>query len=177
MAELGARSDSRTLSFPGSSPGWLSWICHYHFLGFLLKTFPISGWFALKLEEERSLNFPVPDYAHPRAQGMGHVVENGRDPDSPLPQLTPKDGAVISMGTDIHFQVWDPVLSVLLVKDLTAATRMTEQNARTKTLMKKRLHEIQMEKLKTGEQLLVRTAPDSAAQSLPSLQTLGVEVK
>ncbi|XP_074773040.1 stomatin-like protein 1 isoform X4 [Athene noctua] len=104
-----------------SSQGWLSWICHgiITFLVFLLMvvTFPISGWFALK--------------------------------------LTSKDGAIISMGADVQFRVWDPVLSVMMVKDLIAATRMTAQNAMTKTLVKKSLREIQVEKLRIGEQLLL----------------------
>ncbi|XP_065544059.1 stomatin-like protein 1 isoform X4 [Lathamus discolor] len=59
------------------------------------------------------------------------------------------------MGADVQFRVWDPVLSVMMVKDLIAATRMTAQNAMTKTLMKKSLREIQMEKLRIGEQLLL----------------------
>ena len=63
------------------------------------------------------------------------------------------------MGADVQFRVWDPVLSVMMVKDLIAATRMMAQNAMTKTLVKKSLREIQVEKLRIGEQLLVRTAP------------------
>uniref|UniRef100_A0A8C0AQ97 Stomatin like 1 n=1 Tax=Buteo japonicus TaxID=224669 RepID=A0A8C0AQ97_9AVES len=70
-------------------------------------------------------------------------------------KLTSKDGAVISMGADVQFRVWDPVLSVMMVKDLIAATRMTAQNAMTKTLVKKSLREIQVEKLRIGEQLLL----------------------
>ncbi|KAG6923893.1 stomatin like 1 [Chelydra serpentina] len=87
-------------------------------LAFLLMviTFPISGWFVLK--------------------------------------LTSKDGAVISMGADIQFRVWDPMLSVMMVKDLNA-TRMTAQYAMTKTLLKKNLREIQTEKLWIGDQLLL----------------------
>uniref|UniRef100_A0A8B9QGJ1 Stomatin like 1 n=1 Tax=Apteryx owenii TaxID=8824 RepID=A0A8B9QGJ1_APTOW len=70
-------------------------------------------------------------------------------------KLTSKDGAIISMGADVQFRVWDPVLSVMMVKDLIATTRMTAQNAMTKTLLKKSLHEIQAEKLRIGEQLLL----------------------
>uniref|UniRef100_A0A8C6ZT06 Stomatin like 1 n=1 Tax=Nothoprocta perdicaria TaxID=30464 RepID=A0A8C6ZT06_NOTPE len=70
-------------------------------------------------------------------------------------KLTSKDGAVISMGADVQFRVWDPVLSVMMVKDLIATTRMTAQNAMTKTLLKKSLREIQTEKLRIGEQLLL----------------------
>uniref|UniRef100_A0A8C0JDI7 Stomatin like 1 n=1 Tax=Chelonoidis abingdonii TaxID=106734 RepID=A0A8C0JDI7_CHEAB len=73
----------------------------------------------------------------------------------PPRKLTSKDGAVISMGADIQFRVWDPVLSVMMVKDLNAAIRMMAQNAMTKTLLKKNLREIQTEKLWIGDQLLL----------------------
>ncbi|XP_029420935.1 stomatin-like protein 1 isoform X4 [Nannospalax galili] len=100
---------------------WSSCLCHglISFLGFLLLmiTFPISGWFALK--------------------------------------LTSKDGAVLSVGADVQFRIWDPVLSVMAVKDLNMATRMTAHNAMTKTLLRRPLREIQMEKLKIGDQLLL----------------------
>lgn len=69
-------------------------------------------------------------------------------------KLTSKDGAVLSVGADVQFRIWDPVLSVMTVKDLTA-TRMTAQNAMTKALLKRPLREIQMEKLKISDQLLV----------------------
>ncbi|CAM4526355.1 unnamed protein product [Lepidochelys kempii] len=62
---------------------------------------------------------------------------------------------MISMGADIQFRVWDPVLSVMMVKDLNAATRMMAQNAMNKTLLKKNLREIQTEKLRIGDQLLL----------------------
>lgn len=70
-------------------------------------------------------------------------------------QLTSKDGAVLSVGADVQFRIWDPVLSVMTVKDLNTATRMTAQNAMTKALLKRPLREIQMEKLKISDQLLV----------------------
>lgn len=89
-------------------------------------------------------------------QGLG-VGCSGADPD-PLSQLISRDGAVLSMGADVQFRVWDPALSVLVVKDLVAATRMTAQSAMAKALGKKSLREIQGEKLRIGEQLLVRMA-------------------
>lgn len=79
---------------------------------------------------------------------------SGADPD-PLSQLISRDGAVLSMGADVQFRVWDPALSVLVVKDLVAATRMTAQSAMAKALGKKSLREIQGEKLRIGEQLLL----------------------
>lgn len=62
---------------------------------------------------------------------------------------------MLSVGADVQFRIWDPVLSVMTVKDLNAATRMTAQNAMTKALLKRPLREIQMEKLKISDQLLV----------------------
>lgn len=62
---------------------------------------------------------------------------------------------MLSVGADVQFRIWDPVLSVMTVKDLNTATRMTAQNAMTKALLKRPLREIQMEKLKISDQLLV----------------------
>ncbi|KAM6308850.1 stomatin-like protein 1 [Aegotheles albertisi] len=154
-----------------SSQGWLSWICHgiITSLVFLLMvvTFPISGWFALKIVPtyERMIIFRLGRLQAPQGPGVvlllpfidhwQRVDLRTRAFNVPPCKLTSKDGAVISMGADVQFRVWDPVLSVMMVKDLIAATRMTAQNAMTKTLMKKSLREIQMEKLRIGEQLLL----------------------
>ncbi|KAG3262249.1 stomatin-like protein 1 isoform X1 [Ictidomys tridecemlineatus] len=70
-------------------------------------------------------------------------------------KLASKDGAVLSVGADVQFRIWDPVLSVMTVKDLNTATRMTAQNAMTKALLRRPLREIQMEKLKISDQLLL----------------------
>ncbi|XP_069722476.1 stomatin-like protein 1 isoform X1 [Phaenicophaeus curvirostris] len=154
-----------------SSQSWLSWICHgiITFLVFLLMvvTFPISGWFALKIVPtyERMIIFRLGRIRAPQGPGVvlllpfiddwQRVDLRTRAFNVPPCKLTSKDGAIFSMGADVQFRVWDPVLSVMMVKDLIAATRMTAQNAMTKTLMKKSLREIQVEKLRIGEQLLL----------------------
>ncbi|KAM9640065.1 stomatin-like protein 1 isoform 2-T2 [Morphnus guianensis] len=154
-----------------SSQDWLSWICHgiITSLVFLLMvvTFPISGWFALKivptyermiifrLGRIRALQGPGVVLLLPFIDHWQRVDLRTRAFNVPPCKLTSKDGAVISMGADVQFRVWDPVLSVMMVKDLIAATRMTAQNAMTKTLVKKSLREIQVEKLRIGEQLLL----------------------
>ncbi|NWJ05984.1 STML1 protein, partial [Crypturellus undulatus] len=154
-----------------STQGWLSWICHgiITSLVFLLMlaTFPISGWFALKIVPtyERMIIFRLGRIRAPQGPGIvlllpfidhwQRVDLRTRAFNVPPCKLTSKDGAVISMGADVQFRVWDPVLSVLMVKDLIATTRMTAQNAMTKTLLKKSLREIQAEKLRIGEQLLL----------------------
>ncbi|XP_045704608.1 stomatin-like protein 1 isoform X3 [Phyllostomus hastatus] len=81
-------------------------------------------------------------------------------------KLASKDGAVLSVGADVQFRIWDPVLSVMTVKDLNTATRMTAQNAMTKALLKRPLREIQMEKLKISDQLLGLNTPCLAGLSL-----------
>ncbi|XP_028922116.1 stomatin-like protein 1 isoform X2 [Ornithorhynchus anatinus] len=154
-----------------SRQGWLSWICHgvVSFLVFLLLivTFPISGWFALKIVPtyERMIVFRLGRIRAPQGPGIvlllpfidswQRVDLRTRAFSVPPCKLTSKDGAVISIGADVQFRVWDPVLSVMTVKDLNAATRMTAQNAMTKTLLKKPLREIQAEKLRIGDQLLL----------------------
>ncbi|KFO82068.1 Stomatin-like 1, partial [Cuculus canorus] len=133
----------------------------------MVATFPISGWFALKIVPtyERMIIFRLGRIRAPQGPGMvlllpfidhwQRVDLRTRAFNVPPCKLTSKDGAIISMGADVQFRVWDPVLSVMMVKDLIAATRMTAQNAMTKTLMKKSFREIQVEKLRIGEQLLL----------------------
>ncbi|XP_051838227.1 stomatin-like protein 1 isoform X1 [Antechinus flavipes] len=156
-----------------SPQSWPSYICHsiISFLVFLLLvvTFPISGWFALKIVPtyERMVVFRLGRIRGPQGPGMVLVLPfidswqrvdlRTRAFNVPPCKLTSKDGALVSVGADVQFRIWDPVLSVMMVKDLNSATRMTAQNAMTKTLLKKPLREIQMEKLKIGEQLLVST--------------------
>ncbi|XP_044834953.1 stomatin-like protein 1 [Mauremys mutica] len=135
----------------GSSQRCLSWICHgiVTSLAFLLMviTFPISGWFVLK---------KVPAYERMTVFRLGRI----RAPQGP--------GMVLLLPFIDHWQLVDlrtrafnvpprkdPVLSVMMVKDLNAAIRMTAQNAMTKTLLKKNLREIQTEKLRIGDQLLL----------------------
>lgn len=72
---------------------------------------------------------------------------------------------MLSVGADVQFRIWDPVLSVMAVKDLNTATRMTAHNAMTKALLRRPLQEIQMERLKIGDQLLVRGFSQGAARS------------
>lgn len=62
----------------------------------------------------------------------------------------------MSVGADIQFRIWSPVMSVVAVQDLNASTRLTAQNAMMQTLSKKTLREIQTERIKLGEHLGVR---------------------
>uniref|UniRef100_H3A6C9 Stomatin like 1 n=1 Tax=Latimeria chalumnae TaxID=7897 RepID=H3A6C9_LATCH len=66
-----------------------------------------------------------------------------------------KDGAQVSVGADIQFRIWNPALSVVAVQDLNSCARITAQNAVTHTLLKKRLREIQTDKLRIGEYLAI----------------------
>ncbi|KAM4832278.1 stomatin-like protein 1 isoform X2 [Urocitellus parryii] len=150
---------------------WPSCLCHglISFLGFLLLmiTFPISGWFALKIVPtyERMIVFRLGRIRTPQGPGMvlllpfidsfQRVDLRTRAFNVPPCKLASKDGAVLSVGADVQFRIWDPVLSVMTVKDLNTATRMTAQNAMTKALLRRPLREIQMEKLKISDQLLL----------------------
>ncbi|MBZ3883435.1 Stomatin-like protein 1 [Sciurus carolinensis] len=150
---------------------WPSCLCHglISFLGFLLLmvTFPISGWFALKIVPtyERMIVFRLGRIRTPQGPGMvlllpfidsfQRVDLRTRAFNVPPCKLASKDGAVLSVGADVQFRIWDPVLSVMTVKDLNTATRLTAQNAMTKALLRRPLREIQMEKLKISDQLLL----------------------
>lgn len=73
-----------------------------------------------------------------------------------LLQVNTQDGGVLSVGADIQFRIWNPVMSVVSVQDLNASTRMTAQNALTHSLSKKTVREIQIERVKLGDYLGVR---------------------
>ncbi|XP_060770883.1 stomatin-like protein 1 isoform X2 [Neoarius graeffei] len=68
-------------------------------------------------------------------------------------RVTTKDGGLVSVGADIQFRIWNPVMSVVAVQDLNASTRLTAQNAMTQALGKKSVREIQTERVKLGEYL------------------------
>ncbi|XP_003462242.2 stomatin-like protein 1 isoform X2 [Cavia porcellus] len=172
-AQKGCLSPERGSVGPGADvpQSWSSCLCHgiISFLGFLLLllTFPISGWFALKIVPtyERMIVFRLGRIRNPQGPGMvlllpfidsfQRVDLRTRAFNIPPCKLASKDGAVLSVGADVQFRIWDPVLSVMTVKELNMATRMTAQNAMTKALLRRSLREIQMEKPKISEQLLL----------------------
>ncbi|XP_004712017.1 stomatin-like protein 1 isoform X2 [Echinops telfairi] len=172
-SQKGCLSPERGGAGPGADvpQSWASCLCHglISVLGFLLLllTFPVSGWFALKIVPtyERMVVFRLGRIRTPQGPGMvlllpfidsfQRVDLRTRAFNVPPCKLASKDGAVLSVGADVQFRIWDPVLSVMAVKDLNTATRMTAQNAMTKALLKRPLREIQQEKLKISDQLLL----------------------
>nr|XP_028599500.1 stomatin-like protein 1 isoform X1 [Podarcis muralis]XP_028599501.1 stomatin-like protein 1 isoform X1 [Podarcis muralis] len=149
----------------------LSWVCHGVVTTFVLLVtvllFPISAWFVLKIVPtyERMIMFRLGRIRAPQGPGVVLVLPfidhwqlvdlRTRAFSIPPCKLTSRDGAWVSVGADVQFRVWDPLLSVMMVKDLNIATRMTAQNAMTKIVLKKYLQEIQTEKLRIADQLLV----------------------
>ncbi|XP_030042958.1 stomatin-like protein 1 [Microcaecilia unicolor] len=158
--------------FPGDkSQSCLSWICHgvVTVLATILLflTFPISGWFSIKIipNYEKVVVFRLGRIKHPKGPGVvlllpfidqwQRVDLRIRAFNVPPCKVTTKDGAMISVGADIQFHISNPVLSVMAVQNLNTATRMTAQNLMVGTLSKKHLKEIQMEKLRILDHLLV----------------------
>ncbi|XP_070828411.1 stomatin-like protein 1 [Chaetodon trifascialis] len=156
-------------SFTDSSQGWLSWICNLIviFLVYICTfvTFPISGWFVLKTvpNYQRIVVFRLGRVCPPKGPGIVLVLPlidqwqrvdlRTRAFNIPPCQVTTQDGGVMSVGADIQFRIWNPVMSVVSVQDLNASTRMTAQNALTHSLVKKTVREIQTERVKLGEYL------------------------
>nr|XP_057931032.1 stomatin-like protein 1 isoform X2 [Doryrhamphus excisus] len=155
--------------FSDSSQGWLSLLCNViviflvHICTFL--TFPITGWFVLKTvpNYERIVVFRLGRVCPPRGPGIvlllplidqwQRVDLRTRAFNIPPCQVNTRDGGLLSVGADIQFRIWNPVLSVVSVQDLNASTRMTAQNALTHSLAKKTVREIQTERVKLGEYL------------------------
>lgn len=155
--------------FTDKSQGLLSWICNLivTFLVFLVTfiTFPISGWFVLKVvpNYERIVVFRLGRIRPPKGPGVVLVLPlidqwqkvdlRTRAFNVPPCKVTTKDGGLVSVGADIQFRIWSPVMSVVAVQDLNASTRLTAHNAMMQNLSKKTLREIQTERIKLGEHL------------------------
>ncbi|KAK7121252.1 hypothetical protein R3I93_022367 [Phoxinus phoxinus] len=155
--------------FTDKSQGLLSWICNLivTFLVFLVTfvTFPISGWFVLKVvpNYERIVVFRLGRIRPPKGPGVVLVLPlidqwqkvdlRTRAFNVPPCKVTTKDGGLASVGADIQFRIWSPVMSVVAVQDLNASTRLTAHNAMMQNLSKKTLREIQTERIKLGEHL------------------------
>lgn len=155
--------------FTDKSQGFLSWICNLivTFLVFLVTfiSFPISGWFVLKVvpNYERIVVFRLGRIRPPKGPGVVLVLPlidqwqrvdlRTRAFNIPPCKVTTKDGGLVSVGADIQFRIWSPVMSVVAVQDLNASTRLTAQNAMMQSLSKKTLREIQTERIKLGEHL------------------------
>ncbi|MCJ8735893.1 hypothetical protein PDJAM_G00252810 [Pangasius djambal] len=155
--------------FTDESQGVISRLCNLVviFLVFLctLITFPISAWFVLKTvpNYERIVVFRLGRIRPPKGPGVVLVLPvidqwqrvdlRTRAFNIPPCKVTMKDGGLVSVGADIQFRIWNPVMSVVAVQDLKASTRLTSQNAMTQTLGKRTVREIQTERVKLGEHL------------------------
>ncbi|KAJ8344481.1 hypothetical protein SKAU_G00318100 [Synaphobranchus kaupii] len=155
--------------FTDRSQGWLSWICNLivTFLMFLCTflTFPVSGWFVLKMvpNYQRIVVFRLGRVRPPKGPGVVLILPlidqwqrvdlRTRAFNIPPCKVTTTDGGLVSVGADIQFRIWSPVMSVVAVQDLNASTRLTAQNVMTHNLGKKTVREIQAERVKLGEHL------------------------
>ncbi|XP_063052240.1 stomatin-like protein 1 [Engraulis encrasicolus] len=155
--------------FTDRSQGCLSRLCHLIVI-FLVGlctciTFPVSGWFVLKVvpNYERIVFFRLGRIRPPQGPGVVLVLPwidqwqrvdlRTRAFNIPPCKIHTRDGGLVSVGADIQFRIWSPVMSVVAVQDLNSSTRLTAQNAMTQSLSKKTVREIQTEKLKLGDYL------------------------
>ncbi|XP_045562286.1 stomatin-like protein 1 [Salmo salar] len=159
----------RDNDYRDSTQGWLSWICNVIvcFMVYICTfiTFPISGWFVLKVvpNYQRVVVFRLGRVRPPKGPGVVLVLPlidqwqrvdlRTRAFNIPPCQVTTRDGGVVSVGADIQFRIWSPVMSVVSVQDLNASTRLTAHNAMTTSLGRKSVREIQTERIKLGEYL------------------------
>ncbi|XP_070686637.1 stomatin-like protein 1 [Pempheris klunzingeri] len=155
--------------FTDTSQGWLSWTCNLIVILLVyictFITFPVTGWFVLKTvpNYQRIVVFRLGRVCPPKGPGIVLVLPfidqwqrvdlRTRAFNIPPCQVATRDGGVLSVGADIQFRIWNPVMSVISVQDLNASTRMTAQNALTHSLAKKTVREIQTERVKLGEYL------------------------
>ncbi|XP_078056215.1 stomatin-like protein 1 isoform X2 [Mustelus asterias] len=130
-------------------------------------TFPITGWFVLKLvpKYERLVVFRLGRIIGSKGPGMILLlpfVDQWQKVDlrpktvaiAPF-EAGSKDGAVIAMGAEVHYHIWNPVLSVAVVEDINSATAFTAQNMMVHLLQKKSLAKIQTDRGKIEQHILL----------------------
>lgn len=157
--------------FSDTSQGCLSRICNLIVILLVyictFITFPIAGWFVLKTvpNYQRIVVFRLGRVCPPKGPGIVLVLPlidqwqrvdlRTRAFSIPPCQVNTREGGVLSVGADIQFRIWNPVMSVISVQDLNASTRMSAQKALTHSLAKKSIREIQTERVKLGEYLVM----------------------
>ncbi|XP_066525271.1 stomatin-like protein 1 [Hoplias malabaricus] len=157
--------------FTDKTQGFLSWICNLIVI-FLVSLctfilFPISAWFVLKTvpNYQRIVVFRLGRVRAPKGPGVVLVLPlidqwqrvdlRTRAFNIPPCKVSTKDGGLVSVGADIQFRIWNPVMSVVAMQDLNASTRLTALNAMTQSLGKRTVREIQTERVKLGEHLVM----------------------
>ncbi|XP_041034540.1 stomatin-like protein 1 isoform X2 [Carcharodon carcharias] len=161
------RKDLRTDSTQGCPELICSWILIVLTSLLMILTFPITGWFVLKSvpKYERFVVFRLGRIIGSKGPGMILLlpfIDHWQKVDlrsktftiAPF-EATCKDGAVIIIGAEVHYHIWNPVLSVAVVEDIDSTTVFTAQNMMIHFLLKRTLAKIQADKNKSGEQLAI----------------------
>ncbi|XP_060709830.1 stomatin-like protein 1 isoform X1 [Hemiscyllium ocellatum] len=142
-----------------------SWILIVLTYLFMILTFPVTGWFVLKSvpKYERFVVFRLGRILGSKGPGMILLlpfIDRWQKVDlrSKTFIIAPfeakcKDEAVINVGAEVQYHIWNPVLSVALVEDIDSTTAYTAQNVMRRLLHKETLAQIQEDKSKTGEHL------------------------
>ncbi|XP_059802612.1 stomatin-like protein 1 isoform X2 [Hypanus sabinus] len=131
----------------------------------VIITFPISGWFFLKIvrSHERFVVFRLGRVIGSKGPGIvlllpfidhWQVVDlQTKSFNVALFEATCKDGAQIIAGAEIQYHVSNPVLSVVVVQDIRGTLVHAAKAVMVGFLLKKSLSSIKMKKSKTEKQL------------------------
>ncbi|XP_020368706.2 stomatin-like protein 1 isoform X1 [Rhincodon typus] len=142
-----------------------SWILIVLACIFMVLTFPVTGWFVLKSvpKYERFVVFRLGRILGSKGPGMILLlpfIDRWQKVDlrSKTFIIAPfeakcKDGALITVGAEVQYRIWNPVLSVALVEDTDSTTAYIAQNVMRRLMHKETLAQIQDNKSKTGEEL------------------------
>ncbi|KAH9508954.1 Stomatin-like protein 1 [Bulinus truncatus] len=137
-----------------------------YFVMFLV-TFPVIIWFTLKKisENERLVVFRL-GHLH-KSKGPGIVMVfplidkyhkvnvSLKAFNVPPKQVITADKSIIEVGADIYFQIIDPEKSVTCVQNLDLSTRILVQTALCNILVQKTLSEIEAERIKIANSVMV----------------------
>ncbi|XP_062926220.1 stomatin-like protein 1 [Mobula hypostoma] len=158
------KDDNIDKDLGGSSVIWF-WILTILVFFLVIITFPISGWFVLKVvpNQERFVVFRLGRVIGSKGPGIvlllpfidqWQVVDlQTKSFNVALFEATCKDGAQVIAGAEIQYHVSNPVLSVVVVQDIRSTLAHTAKAVMVGFLLKKSLSSIKMKKIKTEKQL------------------------
>ncbi|ESO89311.1 hypothetical protein LOTGIDRAFT_183359 [Lottia gigantea] len=138
--------------------GLLSFI----FIILLILTFPVSIWFTFKMipNFQKIVIFRLGKLIGAKGPGIVCVIPfidrlhkvdvRIKAFNVPPKQIITRDGAVVEVGSDVHYRIADVVKSITCVQNLDQSTRILVQTALLKILVKHNLAEIETQRNALG---------------------------
>ncbi|XP_055501236.1 stomatin-like isoform X1 [Leucoraja erinacea] len=179
--------------------GWCAWMIIIGSVMLVLATFPVSIWFCLKTvqEYERAVIFRLGRLLRGGAKGPGLIwfipytdsfsLVDLRTVSFSVPpqEVLSKDSVAVMVDAIVYYRIFDPVRSVVKVKNVASVTHLLAQTTLRNILGTRNLSEIVSDRMNMAQQMERpgRETPSVNAVSLPqgllfeASQVWGVKVE